>query len=176
MKIILMGYMGSGKSTLGKALANAKNIPFIDLDDYIAERENSSIPHIFKTKGEIYFRKKETEYLQELLQNPNDFVLALGGGSPCFGNNISIIKTADTTSIYLKYQPKNLALRLVKEKTHRPMITDINDDELEDFIRKHLFERNPFYMQADCLITMDNLSEDESLKLLLDKLANEPII
>ena len=77
MKIILMGYMGSGKSTLGKALANAKNIPFIDLDDYIAERENSSIPHIFKTKGEIYFRKKETEYLQELLQNPNDFVLAL---------------------------------------------------------------------------------------------------
>ena len=59
MKIILMGYMGSGKSTLGKALANAKNIPFIDLDDYIAERENSSIPHIFKTKGEIYFRKKK---------------------------------------------------------------------------------------------------------------------
>ena len=75
MKIILMGYMGSGKSTLGKALANAKNIPFIDLDDYIAERENSSIPHIFKTKGEIYFRKKEAEYLQELLQNPNDLVI-----------------------------------------------------------------------------------------------------
>lgn len=176
MKIILMGYMGSGKSTLGKALSNAKNIPFIDLDAYIAERENSSITNIFKAKGEIYFRKKETEYLQELLQKQGSFVLALGGGTPCFWKNISLIKNADTFSIYLKYHPKSLASRLEKEKTHRPMITDINDDELEDFIRKHLFERNPFYMQADCLITMDNLSEDESLKLLLDKLANEPII
>ncbi len=84
--------MGSGKSTLGRALATAKNISFVDLDAYIAEREKCSVPDIFKNKGEIYFRKKEALYLQEVLQKEEDMVLSLGGGTPCFGNNMPLIK------------------------------------------------------------------------------------
>ena len=155
--------MGSGKSTLGRALATAKNISFVDLDVYIAEREKCSVPDIFKNKGEIYFRKKEALYLQEVLQKEEDMVLSLGGGTPCFGNNMALIKEATSLSIYLKYQPKTLAKRLIKEKPHRPLISEINDADLEDFIRKHLFERNPFYMQANYIISMDNLTEEESI-------------
>ena len=155
--------MGSGKSTLGRALATAKNISFVDLDAYIAEREKCSVPDIFKNKGEIYFRKKEALYLQEVLQKEEDIVLSLGGGTPCFGNNMALIKQATSLSIYLKYQPKTLAKRLIKEKPHRPLLSEINDADLEDFIRKHLFERNPFYMQANYIIPMDNLTEEESI-------------
>ena len=86
MKIILLGYMGSGKTTLGEAIAHLKNIPFIDLDSYIAEGEKLSVQEIFSSKGEIYFRKKEALYLQEVLQKEEDMVLSLGGGTPCFGN------------------------------------------------------------------------------------------
>ena len=93
--------MGSGKSTLGRALATAKNISFVDLDAYIAEREKCSVPDIFKNKGEIYFRKKEALYLQEVLQKEEDMVLSLGGGTPCFGNNMPLIKASGATSIYL---------------------------------------------------------------------------
>ena len=153
--------MGSGKSTLGRALATAKNISFVDLDVYIAEREKCSVPDIFKNKGEIYFRKKEALYLQEVLQKEEDMVLSLGGGTPCFGNNMQLIQAAGAVSIYLKYQPKTLAKRLIKEKPHRPLLSEINDADLEDFIRKHLFERNPFYMQANYIIPMDNLTEEE---------------
>ncbi|GJH41444.1 shikimate kinase [Capnocytophaga sp. HP1101] len=163
MKIILLGYMGSGKTTLGKAIGDLKNISFIDLDSYIAKGEKLSVQEIFRSKGEIYFRKKETVYLKELLQKEEDFVLSLGGGTPCFGNNMALIKQATSLSIYLKYQPKTLAKRLIKEKQHRPLLSEINEAELEDFIRKHLFERNPFYMQANYIISMDNLTEEESI-------------
>lgn len=155
--------MGSGKTTLGEAIAHLKNIPFIDLDSHIAESEKLSVQEIFSSKGEIYFRKKETLYLKELLQKEEDFILSLGGGTPCFGNNMALIKEATSLSIYLKYPPKTLAKRLIKEKPHRPLLSEINDADLEDFIRKHLFERNPFYMQANYIISMDNLTEEESI-------------
>lgn len=164
MKIILLGYMGSGKSTLGKALAQRKNLQFIDLDTYIEEKENTSIKEIFDTKGEIYFRKKESFYLNELLLSRRDFVLALGGGTPCFGNNMELVSKSTKNTFYLKYIPKSLTERLLLEKKSRPLISDLKDEDLEDFIRKHLFERNIFYTKANYIITMDNLSLEESLE------------
>ena len=91
MIVVLMGYMGSGKSTIGKELATLLKYNFLDLDDYISEKENATISDIFKDKGEIYFRKKETEYLKEIINSYNDIVLALGGGTPCYGNNLKIL-------------------------------------------------------------------------------------
>ena len=165
MKIILLGYMGSGKSTLGKALAVAKNVPFVDLDTYIATAEKMSVQDIFATKGEIYFRKKETFYLQELLQKEGDCILSLGGGTPCFGNNMQLIKGEGNISIYLKYLPKTLAKRLAKS-TSRPLLKELN------FIRKHLFERNAFYTQATHSLAMDELTKEESLQQILTILSN----
>ena len=167
MKIILLGYMGSGKTTLAKALAAAKNIPFIDLDDYIAVQENMPIQEIFATKGEIYFRKKEAFYLQQLLAQKDNFILSLGGGTPCFGNNMALIQQApNTLSVYLKYQPISLAQRLAKD-IDRPLLKGVQKEDLEDFIRKHLFERTPFYRQATHTLTMDGLTQEESLHQLL---------
>ena len=159
--------MGSGKTTLGEDIAHLKNISFIDLDSYIAESENLSVQEIFSSKGEIYFRKKEALYLQEVLQKEKDMVLSLGGGTPCFGNNMQLIEAAGAVSIYLKYQPQTLTQRLLQEKDHRPLLAEIKEIDLEEFIRKHLFDRNPYYAQATHIIAMDGLTPDQSLQKLL---------
>ena len=103
MKIVLLGYMASGKSTIGKLLSKALSMPFIDLDAYIESKEKSSIKAIFNTKGEIYFRKIEHAHLCDLLDSEKDFVLSLGGGTPCYANNMdAIVKAKQTTSFYLQ--------------------------------------------------------------------------
>ena len=155
MKVILLGYMGSGKSTVSKILAKKLGIEALDLDDYISEKENNSINNIFKKKGEIYFRLKENEYLKELLYSTNSFVLALGGGTPCYANNMDLIKEK-SISIYLKANLNTLYKRLHNEKASRPLISDLNDVKLKEFIAKHLFERAPFYEQSNYTIILDN--------------------
>ena len=157
MKIILLGYMASGKSTISKLLAKTKNIEAIDLDDYIIEKEGKSIKEIFKNKGEIYFRFQENKYLKELLKNNKSFVLALGGGTPCYANNMQLIQE-NAKSIYLRANLNTLLDRLQKEKSNRPLIASLNDKKLKEFIAKHLFERAPFYEQANQIITIDNKS------------------
>jgi len=138
MKIIVLGYMASGKSTISKKLANKLEINSLDLDTYIAKKEGNTIEEIFKNKGEVYFRKQENKYLNELLNNPNNFVLALGGGTPCYANNIELI-AKKSTSIYLKANLNTLLKRLRVEKANRPLISNLNDEELLEFIAKHLF-------------------------------------
>lgn len=155
MKIILLGYMASGKSTVSRLLAEKLGMNAIDLDDYIIKKEGASILDIFKNKGEIYFRVQENKYLLELLTNDNSFVLALGGGTPCYANNMDIIKN-HANSIYLKANLITLFDRLFKEKENRPLIASLNKEKLKEFIAKHLFERAPFYDQADHTIYIDN--------------------
>ncbi len=155
MKIILLGYMASGKSTISKLLAKKLQMDAIDLDDYIVEKEGLSIRDIFKTKGEIYFRVQENKYLLELLENKNSFVLALGGGTPCYANNMNLMVKMSNT-IYLKANLNTLFDRLRNEKENRPMISLLNDEKLKEFIAKHLFERAPYYEQASHIISIDN--------------------
>ena len=158
MKIILAGYMGSGKSVVGKALSEDLNLKFLDLDSEISKEENLSIPEIFAGKGEIYFRRKEAEVLKQLLEKEEDFILSLGGGTPCYGKNLQLIKdSAGAILIYLKTGLHELKNRLLAEKDHRPLIKDLKTPEvLEDFIRKHLFERTYYYNQSDLIIETDN--------------------
>ena len=163
MKIILAGYMGSGKSVVGKALARELDLLFYDLDEEISNRENKRVPEIFASKGEIYFRKKEAETLKDLLAQKGQFVLALGGGTPCYGKNLQLIKDCeDAVSIYLKTGLLQLKERLLREKEQRPLIKDLGTPEvLEDFIRKHLFERTFYYNQSDLIIATDGLAVSE---------------
>ncbi|NJY63559.1 shikimate kinase [Salinimicrobium sp. CDJ15-81-2] len=158
MKIILSGYMGSGKTAVGEALAEKLNLAFLDLDEEISREEKLSIPEIFTQKGEIYFRRKESEILQGLLEQEESFILALGGGTPCYGKNLQLLKeAADTTLIYLKTGLFQLKQRLLSEKDKRPLIKDLESPEvLEDFIRKHLFERTFYYNQSDLIIATDD--------------------
>ncbi len=154
MEIILLGYMGSGKSTIARQLSQKLNLEMIDLDDYIATKEQNTISSIFKNKGEIYFRKLEIKALNEILTTKKNYVLALGGGTPCYANNMEAI-SAHGISIYLKGSIQTLRDRLILEKEHRPLIKDLEDHQLIEFIAKHLFERNPFYEKATHTLKID---------------------
>ncbi|NMH86440.1 shikimate kinase [Flavivirga algicola] len=169
MIVVLIGYMASGKSTLGRILAKKLNYDFIDLDDYIEEKELLSISDIFKSKGEIYFRKVETVYLKELLEHKTKLVLSLGGGTPCYSNNMDLLRNLPhIKSIYLKASIPTLVTRLKKEKSKRPLIAHIETDELlTEFIGKHLFERSQFYSLSDVTITSDNKTEDDIIEELV---------
>lgn len=160
MKIILLGYMASGKSTIGKYVAKKLKYRFIDLDTYIEEQENNSVSTIFKLKGEIYFRRIEHTYLQKLLNTDTNFVLSLGGGTPCYGNNMELINKADVSAFYLNTPINILVSRLIKAKSSRPLISELADDKITEFVAKHLFERRFFYEQATFLIKTADKTTD----------------
>jgi len=170
MKIVLVGYMGSGKTTVGRIVANHLNINFLDLDAYIEAGEKMSITSIFEKKGEIYFRKKEIEYLNKVFLNKDSFVLSLGGGTPCFGNNMELINSKTPNSFYLNVGINEIEERLAKEKEHRPMISHLQDDELTEFIGKHLFERSFFYNKAHHKIKSNKNTPTETAEMIINKL------
>ncbi|WP_299530447.1 shikimate kinase [Ulvibacterium sp.] len=161
MKIVLVGYMGSGKSTIGKILADGLGLDFLDLDSYIEQSEGVTIPELFKKKGEIYFRKKENEYLRQILQKEHNFVLSTGGGAPCYGNNMEIILRGTKNVFYLKVSIGELVRRLATQKSERPLIKNIPDSDLLEFIGKHLFERGFFYEKAWQTIVCDGKDTQE---------------
>lgn len=163
MIITLLGYMGCGKSTIGKELAQIMGYVFIDLDNYIETKEGKSITAIFNDKGEVYFRKKENEYLKEILDTKNKIVLSLGGGTPCYGNNMDLVNSK-TYSVYLNLSVDKLTERLYAEKEHRPLISHLNtQNSLNEFIGIHLFERSPYYLKAHANIKTDNLTVKETI-------------
>ncbi|RKN80294.1 shikimate kinase [Ulvibacterium marinum] len=161
MKIVLIGYMGSGKSTIGKILADELGLDFLDLDAYIEYSEGSTIPRLFEEKGEIHFRKKENEHLDRLLKEKHNFVLSTGGGTPCYGNNMEIIRKATKNVFYLKVSVGELVKRLSTQKSERPLIKNIPDSNLPEFIGKHLFERGFFYERAWHSILCDEKEAEE---------------
>lgn len=159
--------MGCGKSTIAKALGDKLQLNTLDLDNYIADKEKDSIKNIFKNKGEIYFRKQEGIYLNELLKSEQKFILALGGGTPCYGNNMELIKNR-SNSFYLKAKIDTLFQRLRAENASRPLISELNDEKLKEFIAKHLFERAPFYEQSTHTISIDNKSVEAIVNQISD--------
>jgi len=172
MIIILMGYMASGKSIVGRILASKLNYDFIDLDDYIEEIEGRTISNIFKSSGEIYFRKIETKCLNEILRFDKNFVLSVGGGTPCYGNNIELIKTnKNVISFFLKATINTIVSRLENEKSKRPIVSRFKtNDDLNEFIGKHLFERNQYYHEANYIIPSDETSVGEIVEDIVLKL------
>lgn len=160
MKIVLVGYMGCGKSAISRSLSKMLGLKRIDLDDFIEEKEGMKISEIFANKGEIYFRKLETVCLKELVEQEESVILSLGGGTPCFGNNMEIVNK-NSTSIYLQANVPTLTKRLRPEKVKRPLIARIADADLAEFIGKHLFERSSFYGQAQISVTVDDKSVTE---------------
>ncbi|WP_338356839.1 shikimate kinase [Yeosuana marina] len=172
MIVILIGYMASGKSTIGKILAEKLHYDFIDLDSYIESNEGISVQNIFKNKGEIYFRKLETLFLNEIIDTKNNVILSLGGGTPCYGKNMSIIQNAShVKSFYLKASISFLVNRLKTRKGKRPLIAHLEtEDELTEFIGKHLFERAPYYEQANFKISIDNKSRNKIAKEIVSYL------
>jgi len=172
MKLVLLGYMGSGKSSIGKLLSEALQFPFVDLDQYIETTENMSISELFQKKGEIYFRRKEAINLTKALSEENKMVLATGGGTPCYGTIMAdLLADESVVTIYLKNSLETLTERLFAEKNERPLIAHLETEALlNDFIRKHLFERSYYYNQASIVLACDGLAPEAVVEKLILKL------
>lgn len=161
MKIVLVGYMASGKSEVAKEISQKINIPVFDLDDIIEKTEGKTISAVFETKGELYFRKIENKILNDFLIEHSHFVLSLGGGTPCYANNHMFLQSSDIFSVYLKASPKELKNRLIMQREHRPLVVALEDSELEEYIAKHLFDRSFYYHQANHVVITDEKSVEE---------------
>jgi len=170
--IFLIGYMGSGKSVIGKELSKRILYTFYDLDYFIEMNEKLSINQIFDQKKELYFREIEKKYLKELIDKDENKIISLGGGTPCYNNNMDLIlNTSNSESIYLKRSIDILVERLFKKLSSRPLISHLkNRNELKEFVSKHLFERNQYYLRSKKILNTNNLELDdvvEELKKLL---------
>ena len=169
MRIFLTGYMGCGKSTIGRKVAALLGINFVDLDKYIEERNFKSVPDIFAQEGEAAFRDKERQALQEVAQF-EDIVIGTGGGAPCFFDNMQRMNEAGIT-IYLAPDNETLAFRLLKSKTERPLIAGKNKEELIRFIETALEKRAPFYEQSKIVIRGKNDVQPEEVLRLIQEYA-----
>ena len=169
MIISVIGYMGSGKSHISKSLSKKINFKFFDLDNEIISIHKMKITEIFATRGEIYFRKEENKILKEILNTKEDIILSLGGGTPVYYNNIDLINEW-SESIFLQASVPTLTDRLLKQKSKRPLIANIKDEDLPEFIAKHLFERNPYYSKAKHIINTDKKNPETIVQEIIDTL------
>jgi shikimate kinase len=147
MLIFLIGMPGSGKSTIGKALAAQLSCNLIDLDAFIVQKEKLSIPNIFKTKGEDYFRKAETSALKEIIEKNKKAVVAVGGGTPCYNNNMAIMQSG-AKCVYLKVSVDTLCNRIENDTTERPLFHKLNGRKLKEKNTSMLEHREKFYNKA----------------------------
>lgn len=152
--------MGSGKSHISKVLSKKLNLKLFDLDRQISLKNEMTIPEIFEKRGEIYFRKQENLILNEILSSYDDIILSVGGGTPAYFNNMEIINQY-SESVFLQTSVKNLADRILKQKEKRPLVAKIADEDLPEFIAKHLFERNVFYSQSKHKVITDGKSPEK---------------
>jgi len=170
-KIVLLGYMGCGKSTIAQNLSKITKIPFLDLDTCIEKRANLSINEIFSKHGEVYFRKLEHEMFVELLNSSENNIIGLGGGTPCYANNHLLLQNDYIVSIYLKASIETLYNRLAQNKSKRPLIANMEEDEMKEFIAKHLFDRSFYYNHAQHKVSVDGKSVEETVEDILEILA-----
>lgn len=163
-RIFLVGYMGSGKTTYGKMLAEKYNLDFKDLDVYIEQRQFKTVSQIFREKGEEGFRQIERNMLKEVSEF-EDVVISAGGGTPCFFDNMEIMNVAGDT-VYLEATPEVLFDYLRTAKNERPLLKDKSDEEMLEYIRESLGKRTPFYEKAKYRVDARNVDWSLFDKLL----------
>jgi shikimate kinase len=163
MKIFLIGFMGSGKSYWGRKLSEKLNLPFFDLDEQVVGHEGKSISEIFAVHGEEYFRLQEKNTLHLLTESHDSFIMATGGGTPCYFNNIEYMNHSGTT-VWINTSQDELFKRLILEKEKRPLISELTDEQLQGFISKKYSDRRIYYEQADMIIDDETLDLDKLIQ------------
>lgn len=158
-KLFLIGYMGSGKSTVGEKLASKLNHEFIDMDKFIEAEYSETIPQIFANKGEAAFRSIEHNALKKLIEKEN-VVIACGGGTPCYYDNIDLMNKNGIT-VYIKMSVDTLISRLKSGKENRPLIAKKSDGELKEFITRQLEKREDFYHKAKFTVKGKDLNVND---------------
>lgn len=167
VRIILIGYMGAGKTTVGKALAKDMGLMFYDLDWYIETRMHKTVAQIFEERGEEGFRVIEKNMLHEVAEFEN-VIISCGGGTPCFFDNMEYMNQQGDT-VYLQASPEVLATHLKMGKGVRPLIAGKTEEELHQFIRESLDKREPFYSQAKHIVNVDLMDDFDKIHITVDK-------
>lgn len=166
--IVLVGFMGAGKTTLGRALARRCGMTFCDLDDYIEQHTNQTIAQIFATQGEEAFRATEQAALDEVLKL-KDTVIAVGGGTPCFGNNMEHMNQHATT-IYLNAPTHTLIKHIRMGTSVRPLIAGKTDEQLAEYIADTMKHREPFYQKARYTLNIDTITTEQQISHYVEML------
>lgn len=167
-RIIFIGYMGAGKTTIGKALSKELGMPFYDLDWYIESRRRKTVPQIFAEMGEEGFRKIEHNMLHEVAEFEN-VIISCGGGTPCFFDNIDYMNR-QARVVYLKATPEVLYKHLLMGKTERPLLKNKTPEQLITFIREQLQQREPYYSKAQYTLDVSLMDNYEKIKITIEKL------
>jgi shikimate kinase len=165
MTIFLIGFMGCGKTTVGKKLAKKLKYDFIDLDEEIEKKEQCTISKIFVSKGEDYFRSLEHNLLLDL-PNKSNVVISCGGGAPCYFNNMEMMNNAGYT-VYVTMPAEALFSRLKQAKATRPLLQNMNDETLMKYIKDKLIERESIYRLAKISVNGINLNVDDLAALII---------
>ena len=163
MRIFLIGFMGSGKTHWGRLLSEKLGMRFFDLDEQVAEHAGKSIPEIFASEGEEQFRMMEKDTLYIIAESHQQFIMACGGGSPCYFNNIEYMNQVGTT-VWINSPLDTLFERLIKEKDKRPLIKELSDEQLKAFIHKKFADRKIYYEQADVKVDEDPVQLDNLIE------------
>lgn len=167
-RIILIGYMGAGKTTVGRQLAKRLELMFYDLDWYITNRMRRTVPQIFEESGEEGFRKIEHAMLHEVAEF-EDVVLSCGGGTPCFYDNMDYLNRMGET-VYLKASPEVLYAHLKMGKSVRPLLLDKTPGEVEAFVKEQLAQREPYYSKAKHTLDVNVLDTYDKIKISVEKI------
>lgn len=167
-RILIIGYMGAGKTTLGKVLAKDLGLPFYDLDWYIESRMMKTVPQLFAERGEEGFRKVEHNMLHEVAEF-EDVVISCGGGTPCFYDNIEYMNAQGDT-VYLKASPEVLYAHLQMGKVERPLLKNKTREEMQAFIKEQLAEREKYYTKARHIFNVDLLDNYEKIQTSVNNL------
>ena len=167
MKIFLVGYMGCGKSSLGRKVAKAGGMRFVDMDSIIEQREGASVNDIFRYEGEEYFRQLERAIIDELAQSDEDLVISTGGGVPTWQDNMQRINQIGK-SVYLRRTAQQIASRLSPHgRQKRPKLRGLNDEELVAFMTENMAQRVPYYALASHCVDCASLSDEELVENIL---------
>ncbi len=167
-RVIIIGYMGAGKTTVGKQLAKELKIPFYDLDWYIETRMRKTVKQIFDERGEEGFRRIEHNMLHEVAEFEN-VIISCGGGTPCFFDNMDYMNQQGDT-IYLKAEPDILHKHLQMGKGVRPLLLNKTPEEVRLFIREQLEKREPFYMKAKHVIDVNLMDTYDKIQICVEKI------
>lgn len=168
VRIIIIGYMGAGKTTVGKALARTLGLPFYDLDWYIESRMHKTVPQIFAERGEEGFRQVERNMLHEVAEF-EDVIISCGGGTPCFFDNMDYMNRQGQV-VYLRCEPEVLQKHLMMGKTERPLLKGKSPEELIDFIKEQLQTREQYYNKAQYKLDVSLMDNYEKIKITIKRL------
>ncbi len=167
-RIIIIGYMGAGKTTVGRALAKETGMQFYDLDWYIEARMHKTVPQLFAERGEDGFRRVESNMLHEAAEF-EDVIISSGGGTPCFFDNMEYMNAQGDT-VYLKASPDVLCAHLKMGKVKRPLLEGKSEEELRSFVASQLEQREPYYMKAKHVLDVNLLDNYEKVHNSVERL------